>query len=147
MEFLAFECIRISRKWNISAALEQWQLELVQSKCIMGCQGEPYNRFLAREIVILRRYLVWSSIYLGSSFPNDLLLITEEPDVVRIVESSIPKKKLASMKSMLESSLTDLKRSHADTADSYLKEIKKLKFDEPHRFKKQGNEDQYRRRY
>ena len=104
-------------------------------------------RFLAREIVILRRHLVWSSIYLGSSFPNDLLLIAEEPDVVRIVESSIPKKKLASMKSMLESSLRDLKRSHADTADSYLKEIKKLKFDEPHRFKKQGNEDQYRRRY
>ena len=71
----------------------------------------------------------------------------EEADVVRIVESSIAKKNenlLASMKSMLESSLTDLKRSHADTADSHLKEIKKLKFDEPHRFKKKGNEDQYR---
>ena len=71
----------------------------------------------------------------------------EEADVVRIVESSIAKKNenlLASMKSMLESSLTDLKRSHADTVDSHLKEIKKLKFDEPHRFKKKGNEDQYR---
>ena len=71
----------------------------------------------------------------------------EEADVVRIVESSIAKKNenlLASMKSMLESSLTDLKRSHADTADSHVKEIKKLKFDEPHRFKKKGNEDQYR---
>ena len=47
----------------------------------------------------------------------------EEADVVRIVESSIAKKNvnlLASMKSMLESSLTDLKRSHADTADSHL---------------------------
>ena len=40
MEFLAFECIRISPKWNISAALEQRWLELVQSKCIMGCQGD-----------------------------------------------------------------------------------------------------------
>ena len=71
----------------------------------------------------------------------------EEADVVRIVESSIAKKNenlLASLKSMLESSLTDLKRSHADTADSHLKAIKKLKFDEPHRFKKKGNEDQYR---
>ena len=37
-----------------------------------------------------------------------------------------------------------LKRSHADTADSHLKEIKKLKFDEPRRFKKRGNDDQYR---
>ena len=71
----------------------------------------------------------------------------EEVDVVRIVESSIAKKNdslLASMKSMLESSLTDLKRSHAETADSHLNGIKKLKFDEPHRFKKKGNEDQYR---
>ena len=71
----------------------------------------------------------------------------EKADVVRIVESSIAEKNedlLASMKWMLESSLTDLKRSHADTADSHLKEIKKLKFDEPHRFKKKGNEDQYR---
>ena len=39
----------------------------------------------------------------------------EEADVVRIVDSSVAKKNqslLASMKSMLESSLTDLKRSH-----------------------------------
>ena len=71
----------------------------------------------------------------------------EEDDVVRTVESSIAKENeslLASMKSMLESSLTDLKRSHADTADSHFNEIKKLKFDEPHRFKKKGNEEQYR---
>ena len=50
----------------------------------------------------------------------------EEADVVRIVESSIAKKNdsvLASMKSMLESSLTDLKRSHAETADFHLNEI------------------------
>ena len=69
----------------------------------------------------------------------------EEGEVVRIVESSIAKRNeslLASMKSMLESPLTDLKRSLADTADSHLNGIKKLKFDEPHRFKKKGNEDQ-----
>ena len=115
----------------------------------MGCQGGVYKRFVAREIVILGRHLVCSLLYifLSSSFSTDLFLIMEEADVVRIVESSIAKKNenlLASMKSMLESSLTDLKRSHADTADSHLKEIKKLKFDEPHRFKKKGNEDQYR---
>ena len=66
----------------------------------------------------------------------------QEADVVRIVESSIAKKSeglLDSMKSMLDKSLTDLKRSHADTADTHLKEIKKLKFDDPHRFKKKGN--------
>ena len=71
----------------------------------------------------------------------------QEADVVRIVESSIAKKNeglLDSMKSMLDKSLADLKRSHADTGDTHLKEIKKLKLDEPHRFKKKGNEDQYR---
>ena len=71
----------------------------------------------------------------------------DEAEVVRIVESTVTKKNenlVASMKSLLDDSLNELKRSHADTADSHLKEIKKLKFDEPHRFKKRGNEDQYR---
>ena len=63
----------------------------------------------------------------------------EEADVFGIVESSIAKKNeslLTSMKLMQESSLTDLKCYHADTAGSRLKEIKKFKFDELHRFKK-----------
>ena len=52
----------------------------------------------------------------------------QEADVVKIVESSIAKKNeglLAAMKSMLDNSLADLKRSHADTAETHLKEIKK----------------------
>ena len=36
MEFPAFEWIRISRKWNISVALEQWGLGQFQLKCRMG---------------------------------------------------------------------------------------------------------------
>ena len=65
MKFLAFECKRICVKWNMSTALEQWRLELVQSKGIMGCQGvlTLYKRLVAREIVILGRHLVWSSIF------------------------------------------------------------------------------------
>ena len=71
----------------------------------------------------------------------------QEAVVVRIVESTIADKHiglLASMKSLLDTSLTDLKHSHADRADSQLKEIKKLKFDVLYRFKKKGNEDQYK---
>ena len=71
----------------------------------------------------------------------------QEADVIRIVESAIADKNLgllASMKSLLDTSLTDLKRSHADMADSQLKEIEKLKFDVPHRFEKKGNDDQYK---
>ena len=54
----------------------------------------------------------------------------EETEIVRIVESTVSKKNenlLASMKSLLDDSLNELKRSHADTVDSHLKEIKKLK--------------------
>ena len=71
----------------------------------------------------------------------------QEVEVIRIVELSIAQTNespLASMKSMLSNSLTDLKRSHVDTANSHLKEIKKLKFDVPHHFKKKGNKDQYK---
>ena len=41
MEFPAFEWIRITRKWNISAAREQWGLG--QLKCSMG-RMERYKR-------------------------------------------------------------------------------------------------------
>ena len=36
MEFPAFECIRISRKWNISVVLDQWGLGQFRLKCRMG---------------------------------------------------------------------------------------------------------------
>ena len=48
------------------------------------------------------------------------------------------------MKSILDSSLSDIKRANSDTADSHLREIKKLKFEEPRRFKKKAHEDQFR---
>ena len=71
----------------------------------------------------------------------------DDVEVVRIVESPVTNRNenlLASTKSLLDDSFNELKRSHADTTDSHLKEIKKLKFDEPQWFKKRGNEDQYR---
>ena len=70
-----------------------------------------------------------------------------DAEEVRIVESSIAKKNEnlpASMKSMLDDSPNELKSSQADTADSHFKEIKRLKFDKPHRLKKRANKDQYR---
>ena len=67
----------------------------------------------------------------------------EEVDVFRTVDSSIAKNNerlLVSMKSIMESSLTDPKQFHADTVDSHLKEITI----EPRRFKKTGNGNQDR---
>ena len=66
----------------------------------------------------------------------------EEADLVRIVESSIAKKNgtlLASMKYLLDRSLTDLKLSQEDTSNSC---TRNKETQEHHRFKKKGNEDQ-----
>ena len=119
---------------------------LGQLKCSMG-RMECYKGMLITWERILGRHLVWLTLFFYSCLPCDLFSIMDEAEVVRIVESTVTKKNenfLASMKSLLDDSLNELKRSHADTEDSHLQEIKKLKFDEPHRFKKRGNEDQYR---
>ncbi|CAH3189860.1 unnamed protein product [Porites lobata] len=47
------------------------------------------------------------------------------------------------MKRILNESLSDFKRAISESADFHLSEIKKLKFEEPRRFKKKANEDQY----
>ena len=38
----------------------------------------------------------------------------------------------------------DIKRANSESTDSHLREITKLKFEEPRRFRKKANEDQYR---
>ena len=48
------------------------------------------------------------------------------------------------MKAVLSDSLSEIKRANSESADSHLWEIKKIKYDEPHRFKKKANEDQFR---
>ena len=71
----------------------------------------------------------------------------EQSQVERIVDAAITKNNeslLDSMKEILNSSLSDIKRANTDMDDSHLREIEKLKFEEPRRFKKKANEDQYR---
>lgn len=48
------------------------------------------------------------------------------------------------MKQIFNKSLAEIKRASSDTADSHLREIKNLKFEEPRRFKRKANEDQFR---
>ena len=48
------------------------------------------------------------------------------------------------MRSMLDSFLSDIKGANPDADDSHLRKIKKLKFQEPRRFKKKANEEQCR---
>ena len=48
------------------------------------------------------------------------------------------------MKSLLDNSVQQLKRASSETADSQLKEIKKLKYAAPYNFKRKANEDQFK---
>jgi len=70
----------------------------------------------------------------------------ERSEVLNIVDTAIARinnSLVVSMKRILSESLSDIKRANFESADSHLREIKKkLKFEEPWRFKK--NEDQYR---
>ena len=51
---------------------------------------------------------------------------------------------MKSMEQLFQKSIDELKRSHVDSSDAQIREIKKLKMEEPRRFKKKANEDQFR---
>ena len=71
----------------------------------------------------------------------------DQSQVEQFVDAAITKNNetlLRSMQSILDSSLPDIKRANSDTDDSHLREIKKLKFQEPRRFKKKANKEQCR---
>ena len=71
----------------------------------------------------------------------------ERSEVLNIVDTAIAKNNdslVDSMKRILNESLSEIKRANSESADSHLREIKKFKFEEPRRFKKKANEDQYR---
>ena len=51
---------------------------------------------------------------------------------------------MKSMEQLFQKSIDELKRSHVDSSDAQICEIKKLKMEEPRCFKKKANEDQFR---
>ena len=51
---------------------------------------------------------------------------------------------LASFKGLLEQTVSQIKWSNEESAESQMKEIKRLKFNESHKFKKKANEDQFK---
>ena len=62
----------------------------------------------------------------------------ERSEVLNIVDTAIARNNdslVDSMKRILNESLSDIKRANSESADSHLREIKKLKFEGPRRFK------------
>ena len=51
---------------------------------------------------------------------------------------------LDSFKGLLEQTVSQIKWSNEESAESQMKEIKRLKFNEPHKFKKKAKEDQFK---
>jgi hypothetical protein len=49
-----------------------------------------------------------------------------------------------SFKDLLQDTVGQIKRANEDAADSQMREIKKLKFSDPRKFKRKANEDQYK---
>ena len=49
-----------------------------------------------------------------------------------------------SFKALLQDTVGQIKRANEDAADLQMREIKKLKHSEPHKFKRKANEDQYK---
>jgi hypothetical protein len=68
-------------------------------------------------------------------------------EVATLIENKIQKNNhtlLESMKSLLDSSVQQLKSSSTENAENQMKEIERLKYSEPHSFKKKANEDQHK---
>ena len=58
----------------------------------------------------------------------------DQSQVEQFVDAALTKNNdtlLRSMRSILDSSLSDMKKANSDAADSHLRDIKKLKFQEP----------------
>ena len=65
-------------------------------------------------------------------------------DEVSDLISSNNQQMLDSFKTLLQDTVGQIKRANEDAADFQMREIKKLKHSDPHKFKWKANEDQYK---
>ena len=63
---------------------------------------------------------------------------------VKVLIKANNSKLLDSFKGLLEQTVSQIKRSNQESAESQMKEIKRLKLNKPHKFKKKANKDQFR---
>ena len=66
----------------------------------------------------------------------------EKEDVEALINSNNDNL-LDSFKGLLEQTVSQIKRSNEESAENQMKEIKRLKFNEPHKFKNKANEARY----
>ena len=128
MKFLAIESLQISLKLNISAARERQSVGL-----------GPFN--VVASWVMACEYLSLGLHVGNHSSPTPLTIIfylfcsptMERSEVLNIGDTAIARNNdslVDSMKRILNESLSDIKRANSESADSHLREIKKLRFEE-----------------
>ena len=64
----------------------------------------------------------------------------EVSDLIRANNNQL----MASFKELLKDTAGQIKRANETSTEQQMKEIKKLKFQEPHKFKRKANEDQFK---
>ena len=77
------------------------------------------------------------------SFLLAVAMSIEKEDVEALIKAN-KDNLLASFKGLLEQTVSQIKWSNEESAESQMKEIKRLKFNESHKFKKKANEDQFK---
>ena len=77
------------------------------------------------------------------SFLLAVAMSIEKEDVEALIKAN-KDNLLASFKGLLEQTVSQIKRSNEESAESQMKGIKRLKFNESHKFKKKANEDQFK---
>ena len=97
---------------------------------------------IARGEATLRQFPQTKLLILCTPFISLPSLMAEQQTeyVTKLIHEEVEKM----MKSLLDNSVQQLKRASSETANSQLKEIKKLKYAEPHNFKRKANEDQFK---
>ena len=67
----------------------------------------------------------------------------EKEDVIGLIKA-YNDKLLDSLEGLLEQTVSQIKWLNEESAESQMKEIKRLKLNEPHKFKKKAKEDQFK---
>ena len=65
-------------------------------------------------------------------------------DEVSDLISSNNQQMMDSFKTLLQDTVGQIKRANEDAADLQMREIKKLNYSDPHKFKRKATEDQYK---
>ena len=130
---LARDTTRPGPKARASWVMTLW---LYKGEYCTWCPPRPQNR-------TVHLWLMTNLVIFFWSFLLTVAMSIEKEDVEAPIKANNDNL-LASFNGLLEQTVSRIKWSNEDSAESQMKEIKRLKFNEWHKFKKKANEDQFK---